>query len=65
MQTPSYDATEISSALHEVQEVYLQLVEAADGMKKMMEERGWSPTAAESAALKWLNTMVEASFIRK
>lgn len=31
------------------------IIEAADGMKRDLEQRGWSPTAAEQVAMSWLS----------
>lgn len=34
------------------------LFEAAEGMKADLERRGWSPTAAETIALQWVQLML-------
>lgn len=61
MTSQPYDPAQISLALQEMQEIYMQLVEMAEGYKKNMESRGWSPTAAESAALTLLQRLIEVS----
>jgi hypothetical protein len=45
---------EVSEALIRVTEQLRPIVEMAEGQRKLLEERGWSPTAAESYALELL-----------
>lgn len=45
---------ELSNMLLVMSEQMAPIFDAADGMRKDMEERGWSPTAAEQVALAWL-----------
>jgi hypothetical protein len=33
---------------------YQPIFDAADGMRAQLEQRGWSPTAAEAVSLTWL-----------
>jgi hypothetical protein len=44
----------LSASLLEVNEQMSPLFDHADGIRADMERRGWSPTAAEQAALSWL-----------
>ena len=46
--------TDLAAALMEGLQCMSPILDAADGMKADLERRGWSPTAAESAALSWL-----------
>jgi hypothetical protein len=46
--------TDLSNALLDVNENLTPFFDTADGMRADLERRGWSPTAAESAALTWL-----------
>lgn len=49
---------ELSSLLLAAAEQMTPIFDAADGMRADMEKRGWSPTAAETVALTWLQSMV-------
>ncbi|MEV6547953.1 hypothetical protein AB0M57_04495 [Streptomyces sp. NPDC051597] len=45
---------ELSTGLLVMQEQMAPVYDAADGIRADLEKRGWSPTAAEQAALTWL-----------
>jgi hypothetical protein len=45
---------EFAAVLLEMTEQLSPLFDAADGVRADMERRGWSPTAAETAALQFL-----------
>ena len=45
---------DLSNALLALTEQMAPMYDAADGIKRDMEKRGWSPTAAEKVALTWL-----------
>lgn len=45
---------ELSSMLMMMSEQVAPIFDAAEGMRRDMEQRGWSPTAAEQVALAWL-----------
>jgi hypothetical protein len=51
---PGKARSDIANALLDLAEQFAPIIDAADGMKAEMERRGWSPTAAETAALAWL-----------
>ncbi|MFI5814891.1 hypothetical protein ACIA7S_28530 [Streptomyces sp. NPDC051643] len=55
---PSYDVEETKAALtqgmFDIRESLTPVFDMADGMRADLEKRGWSPTAAESASLVWL-----------
>ena len=55
--TPNEQAevkTALSNSLLELLDNLSPLMDAAEGLKKDLERRGWSPTAAETVALEWL-----------
>lgn len=45
---------DLATSLLTMQQQLAPIFDMADGMRADMEKRGWSPTAAESAALVWL-----------
>ncbi|WP_327066801.1 hypothetical protein [Kitasatospora sp. NBC_01302] len=45
---------ELANSLLAMQQQLAPVFDAADGIRADMEQRGWSPTAAESVALTWL-----------
>lgn len=45
---------ELANGLLQAAEMMTPLYDAADGIRADMAARGWSPTAAEQAALTWL-----------
>ncbi|WP_372352659.1 hypothetical protein [Streptomyces sp. KL116D] len=45
---------ELSNALLTMAEQTAPIFDSADGMRADLEQRGWSPTAAEQVALAWL-----------
>ena len=49
---------ELSTLLLAATEEMTPIFDAADGMRADMENRGWSPTAAEAVALVWLQGMM-------
>lgn len=49
---------ELSNMMLMAKEQITPMLDAADGMRKEMEGRGWSPTAAETVALQWLCSMM-------
>lgn len=49
---------ELANALLTMQQQVEPIFDAADGIRADMEKRGWSPTAAESVALAWLQGML-------
>lgn len=53
---------DLMNALLEMGQNLEPIIEVAEGQRKKMEERGWSPTAAESVALEMLLGMVRLSF---
>lgn len=62
---PSDRPTEPSSlaaGLLEMVEGLGPVIDAADGFRKQLEERGWSPTAAEAGALEMLQGMLRMAF---
>lgn len=56
MPQPEADAARKQLALNMMQmsEIIAPVFDTADGMRAELEKRGWSPTAAEAAALEWL-----------
>ena len=54
--------SDIAAALMEMVENMKPIVEAAEGQKRALEERGWSPTAAEKYATELLVAMTRAAF---
>lgn len=46
----------LAAGMMDMATVLEPIYDAADGMKATLEARGWSPTAAEHAALAWLST---------
>lgn len=59
---PESDLAKLTNGLITVVEGMQPLVDAANGFKKKLEEDGWSPTAAETAALTLLVGMIQKSF---
>ncbi|MBD0743532.1 hypothetical protein [Streptomyces sp. CBMA152] len=53
---------ELSSHLLMIQEQMTPIYDAADGIRADLNARGWSPTAAEQAALTWLCASIQMSF---
>lgn len=49
---------ELGNMMLAAKEQITPMLDAADGMRKEMEGRGWSPTAAETVALQWLCSML-------
>lgn len=48
--------------LLEAMEMMSPILDAADGLRADLEKRGWSPTAAETAAGTWLIGAITASW---
>ena len=49
---------EMATSLLTMQLQLAPIFDAADGIRADMAKRGWSPTAAEAAALTWLQGML-------
>jgi hypothetical protein len=49
---------ELANTLLAMQQQMGPVFDAADGIRADMEKRGWSPAAAESVALTWLQGML-------
>lgn len=47
-------SSELTDALMRTVDIMTPIIETADGLRTDLERRGWSPTAAEQAALAWL-----------
>lgn len=45
---------ELANAMLQMTETIAPILDTADGMRADLEQRGWSPTAAEQAAAAWL-----------
>lgn len=56
------ERTQLATELLTLQEQMAPLYDAADGMRAELQTRGWSPTAAEQAALTWLCAAIAAAF---
>ena len=56
------DQPDLVTALLAVNETLGPIFDAADGMKANLERRGWSPTAAEHAALTWLTGAIATAW---
>lgn len=54
--TPTEIRAGIATSMMDMATMLEPVYDAADGMKATLEARGWSPTAAEHAALAWLST---------
>jgi hypothetical protein len=52
---------EVGNAFLIMSEQLAPLFDAADGMRKDLEGRGWSPTAAEQVVVTWLIKMLGAA----
>ncbi|WP_405620282.1 hypothetical protein [Streptomyces sp. NBC_00076] len=52
--TPAELKAQITTAMLDMAGVLEPVYDAADGMKRDLEERGWSPTVAEQCAGMWL-----------
>ena len=50
---------DLSNQLLALSEQMSPLFDTADGMRANLEQRGWSPTAAEQVALAWLLAAVK------
>ena len=55
---------QMAQALLDAMEMMAPIIDAADGLRANMEMRGWSPTAAESVALTWLNATISNAYGR-
>lgn len=53
---------ELAENLLVAQEQMTPIYDAADGIKADLAARGWSPTAAEQAALTWLCAAIASAF---
>lgn len=53
---------DLANNLLVMQEQMAPLFDAADGMRADLHKRGWSPTAAEQAALTWLCAAISSAF---
>lgn len=51
----------LASGLLMMSEQMAPIFDTADGMRADLEKRGWSPTAAETAALTWLCGFISAT----
>lgn len=58
----SKEATDMTTALIGMNETFQPIIEAAGGFRANMEASGWSPAAAEAAALVYLKGMITLSF---
>lgn len=52
--TPAEQRDALAALMMDMVTVLEPVYDTADGMKAALEARGWSPTAAEAAALAWL-----------
>lgn len=52
--TPAEMKAQITTAMLDMAGVLEPIYDAADGMRRDLESRGWSPTMAEQAAGTWL-----------
>jgi hypothetical protein len=52
---------DIGNGLLELSELMAPMLDAADGLRREMERRGWSAAAAEDAALAWYKHMLNMS----
>lgn len=52
--TPAEAKTQIATAMLDLAGLLEPIYDAADGMRRELESRGWSPTMAEQAAGTWL-----------
>lgn len=55
---------DLANGLLEMYDTFGPMLDAAEGHKAEMERRGWSPTAAEQAALAMYLGMLQLSFQR-
>lgn len=65
MNTPDQlakERTKLATDLLTLQEQMAPVYDAADGMRAELQARGWSPTAAEQAALTWLCAAIATAF---
>lgn len=66
MKTPGPQAgsderrTFLANMMLEMTDVMTPIFDTADGMRADLENRGWSPTAAEAAATAWLTGALHA-----
>ena len=58
----SSDSEEISKALMKVSEDMTQVIEVSEGLRRQLEERGWSPTMAEAAAYEFMSGLMRVIF---
>jgi hypothetical protein len=58
--TPEDLKAEITVAMLDMAGILEPIYDAADGMKRDLEARGWSPTMAEQAAGSWLCAALSA-----
>lgn len=62
MTTPDKASDELRVGLLAMTESLAPLYEAAEGQRAELERRGWSPSAAETVALRILDGMLTALF---
>ncbi|MFD6035737.1 hypothetical protein ACFWHF_14520 [Streptomyces griseoincarnatus] len=55
-------ADELSHTLHQIAELLAPIWDAADGVKSILERRGWSPTASEELAAEYLKLCMRKLF---
>ncbi|MFB7671319.1 hypothetical protein ACFC26_07860 [Kitasatospora purpeofusca] len=48
-------SAEVAEILLQIREQMAPLFDAADGMRRDLEARGWSPSVAEALAAQWLS----------
>jgi hypothetical protein len=53
---------DLANGLLAMQEQLAPIFDAVDGMRADLHKRGWSPTAAEQAALVWLTGAIQLTF---
>jgi len=54
--SPAEVKRQVQTAMLDMAGILEPIYDAADGMKRDLEERGWSPTMAEQCAGTWLAT---------
>ncbi|MGA5116867.1 hypothetical protein [Streptomyces pseudogriseolus] len=55
-------AAELGSNLHRLAELLAPIWDAADGVKSILERRGWSPTVSEELAAEYLKLCMRKLF---
>ncbi len=55
-------AADLGSSLHRLAELLAPIWDAADGVKSVLERRGWSPTVSEELAAEYLKLCMHKLF---